>query len=209
MIAFGTLFMFGAAVTLLLLSPGPNMAFVLAQGASHGARGGVAAALGIGAADLLLTLLTASGVTAVVAAWPPAFELIRYAGVLYLLHLAYQALRRSPAQAAAACASISLATVFRRAMLNSLLNPKALLFFMVFLPQFVDLGRGPVARQLFVLGCVLTLIGTVFHTLLGWIGGAAGRYLAGRPTLGRMRPYALAALMLSLALRLVLLQRPA
>ncbi len=167
-----------------------------------------AAAWGIAAADLLLTLLTASGVTAIVAAWPPAFDLLRYAGVLYLLHLAYQALRRRPAQAAAAAERISLATVFARSMLNSLLNPKALLFFMVFLPQFVDLGRGPVAQQLIVLGCVLTLISTVFHALLGWIGGAAGRLLARRPALGRMQPYALATLMLLLALRLVLMQRP-
>jgi threonine/homoserine/homoserine lactone efflux protein len=208
MMTLGTLLMFGAAVTMLMLSPGPNMAFVMAQGASHGARGGVAAALGIAAADLILTGLTASGVTAIVAAWPPAFDLIRYAGVAYLLHLAWKALRRRPAQAGAAAERIALATVFARSMLNSLLNPKALLFFMVFLPQFVDLGRGPVAQQLIVLGCVLTLISTVFHALLGWIGGAAGRLLARRPTLGRMQPYALATLMLLLALRLVLMQRP-
>ncbi len=210
MMTLGTLLMFGAAVTMLMLSPGPNMAFVVAQGASHGARGGVAAALGIAAADLILTALTASGVTAIVAAWPPAFDLIRYAGVAYLLQLAWKALRRRPAQAGAGAAAerIALAAVFARSMLNSLLNPKALLFFMVFLPQFVDLGRGPVAPQLIVLGCVLTLIGTVFHILLGWIGSAASRYLARKPLVGRLQPYALAALMLLLALRLALLQGP-
>ncbi|MDC8756418.1 LysE family translocator [Janthinobacterium fluminis] len=209
MIAFSTLLMFSAAVTMLLLSPGPNMAFVIAQGASHGARGGVAAALGIGAADLLLTLATATGVTAVVAAWPAAFELIRYAGVLYLLYLAGQALRRRPAPQAQEGARIGLATVFLRSMLNSLLNPKALLFFMVFLPQFTDLGRGAVAPQLLLLGCVLTAISVVFHALLGAVGGAARRFFADRPAAARLQPYALAALMLALALRLVLMQRPA
>ena len=206
--------MFVVAVTMLLLSPGPSMAFVLAQGASHGLRGGCAAALGIGVADLVLTALTASGVTAVVAAWPPAFELIRYAGVLYLLYLAFKTLRRQapadgcPRAQGARAEPVALRTVFVRAMVNSLLNPKALLFFMVFLPQFVDLAHGPVLPQLIVLGCVLSLISTVFHALLGGIGGAARRFFARHPQASRWQPYLLAAVLLALALRLVLMQRP-
>lgn len=207
MISLSTLSMFSLAVTMLLLSPGPNMAFVIAQGASHGARGGVAAALGIGAADVALTLLTAGGVTAVVAAWPPAFDLLRWAGVAYLLYLAGKALRPRAAGGAAP-PQRALAAVFVRSMLNSLLNPKALLFFMVFLPQFVDFGAGAVARQLLILGAVLTLISTVFHALLGGIGSAALRRLGRYRLAARLRPYALAGLLLLLALRLVLMQRP-
>ncbi|WP_317204958.1 LysE family translocator [Janthinobacterium sp.] len=208
MISLNTLSMFSLAVTMLLLSPGPNMAFVMAQGASHGARGGVVAALGIGAADVALTLLTAGGVTAVVAAWPPAFDLLRWAGVAYLLYLARKALQPPAAGGAAPAPQRALAAVFVRSMLNSLLNPKALLFFMVFLPQFVDFGAGAVARQLLILGAVLTLISTVFHALLGGIGGAALRRLGRHALAARLRPYALAGLLLLLALRLVLMQRP-
>ena len=209
MIEFTTLLMFAAAVTMLLLSPGPNMAFVIAHGVSYGLRGGVVAALGIGSADLILTGLTATGITALVAAWPPAFDLIRYAGVLYLLRMAYQALQRPAAAGGTVAAQTSLATVFIRAMLNSLLNPKALLFFMVFLPQFVDAGKGPVAQQLVILGCVLTAISTIFHALLGGMGGSVRRLLSRQPQAARLQPYALATLLLLLALRLVFMQRPA
>lgn len=209
MVAFSTLSMFAIAVTMLLLSPGPNMAFVLAQGATQGARGGVAAALGIGAADIVLTVLTATGVTAVINAWPPAFDVIRYVGVLYLLHMAYQALRQRARADGAVAARISLGTVFRRSMLNSLLNPKALLFFMVFLPQFVDLSKGSVTQQLMILGGVLTLISIVFHALLGSLANVARRFVGRHPRAGQLQPYALASLLLLLALRLVLMQRPA
>ncbi|MGT2490244.1 LysE family translocator [Cupriavidus basilensis] len=95
MIELATLSVFAAAVMVLLLSPGPNMAFVI--GARHHLRTRrrhPAAALGIAAADLVLTVLTATGITAVIAAWPPAFDLIRYAGALYLLWMACKALRR-------------------------------------------------------------------------------------------------------------------
>ncbi|HAT29760.1 MAG TPA: lysine transporter LysE, partial [Janthinobacterium sp.] len=186
---------------------GPNMAFVIAQGVAYGARGGAVAALGIGAADLVLTALTAGGMSAVLNAWPPAFDLIRYAGVVYLLHLAWKAVRPRSA-AGVGVAQLSLRTVFLRALLNSLLNPKALLFFMVFLPQFVDAGRGAVAAQLLILGGVLSVISTVFHALLGGMGGAARRFLGRHPRAAGAQPYALATVLLLLAIRLVLMRRP-
>ena len=187
----------------LLLSPGPNMAFVMAHGAAYGPRGGAAAALGIGLADLLLTVLTATGVTAAALAWPPSFDLIRYAGVVYLLWLARKAVRRPGTSGDAVEKQASLARVFARAALNSLLNPKALLFFMVFLPQFVDPGRGAVSRQLLVLGCVLTALGTVFHALLGSVGKLAGRMLPNSSGARWLQSYGLAAVFVLLALRLV------
>ena len=167
-----TLSIFLGAVLLLLLSPGPNMAFVISHGAAYGWRGGVASGLGIGAADIGLTLLTATGVTAVVASWPPAFDLIRYAGVAYLLWLAWKALGQRGGLDLADTPRVPLATVFVRALCNSLLNPKALLFFMVFLPQFVRPEHGSIAVQLVVLGLLLTLVSGVFHTSLGIFGAA-------------------------------------
>ena len=97
MISLATLALFLLAVLALFLSPGPNMAFVLSHGVAHGPRGGFAAALGISSADLVHTLFAATGVTALVAAWPPSFDLLRYAGALYLLWLAWQALRSGSA----------------------------------------------------------------------------------------------------------------
>ncbi|MCY1200126.1 Leucine efflux protein [compost metagenome] len=209
MIALTTLSIFAAAVMLLLLSPGPNMAFVMAHGITYGPRGGVATALGIAVADLILTVLTATGITALVMAWAPAFDLIRYAGAAYLLWMAVKALRQPLALKEAVVTQASLRSVFVRAMLNSLLNPKALLFFMVFLPQFVDPGKGGVARQLLVLGLVLTVIATVFHALLGAAGGTVRRFLSRHPKAATMQSRGLAAVLVLLALRLVLTSRPA
>lgn len=203
-----SLSIFIGAVLLLLLSPGPNMAFVLSQGMAYGWRGGVASGLGIGVADICLTLLTATGVTTLVASWPPALDLIRYAGVAYLCGWP-----EGPGQQGwlEPCrhARVPLATVFVRAMGNSLLNPKALLFFMVFLPQFVSPGQGSIAWQLVVLGLVLTLVSGVFHTCLGVFGAALGRGLAARTAgVARLQSWLLAAVLLALALRLALMTQP-
>ena len=193
----------------LFLSPGPNMAFVLSHGVAHGPRGGFAAALGISAADLVHTLFAATGVTALVAAWPPSFDLLRYASALYLLWLAVQALRsggglRPGVQARPA----GFGRIVRMALLNNLVNPKALLFFMVFLPQFVDPARGSVPLQLVQLGIVLSLAALGFNTLLGACSGQVGRWLQRRPGAEKFQRGLLATVMLALAVRLLFLDRP-
>lgn len=206
MIDLPTLLLFSFAVSLLLLSPGPNMAFVLAHGIRYGWRGGVAVALGIGLADAVLTVLTAAGVTGAVAAWPPALPALRLAGAVYLLWLAWQALQPCVASTAAVAPRRTLAAVAGRATLNSLLNPKALLFFLVFLPQFVDPARGPVLPQLALLGAVLTLLAVIFHAALGVLASAAAGWAA--PGAARWRAVLLAAVLAGLAARLMLMPLP-
>ncbi|ROM55490.1 lysine transporter LysE [Pseudomonas poae] len=209
MIDVATLAVFSGAVLLLLLSPGPNMAFVISHGVSHGWRGGVASSLGICVADVLLTVLTATGLTALVASWPPSFDLIRYAGVIYLLWLAYKTLQKNAGLDVAQVCRVRLGQVFLQAMLNSLLNPKALLFFMVFLPQFVRPEAGSIAIQLLVLGGILTLIAGVFHVLLGIFGGALSRFFAGTSQSARLQKWGLATVLMLLAARLAVMSRPA
>ena len=203
-----TLLAFTIAVILLFLSPGPNMLFVLSHGIAHGSRGGLAAALGIVAADIVLTVLTASGVTALIAALPASFDLLRVAGALYLLWLAFQAVRSHGQLKLNSGANIPTLEIFRRAMLNSLLNPKALLFFMLFLPQFASAARGSVGWQLLTLGGVLTAISLVFHAGLGVFSGAIGQWFTRYPRAARVQSWFLAAVMVLLALRLLWLERP-
>lgn len=204
----GTLSLFLLAVLALFLSPGPNMAFVLSHGLAHGVRGGFAAALGISAADLVHTLCAATGVTALVAAWPPSFDVLRYAGALYLLWLAWQVLRPDRARGAAEAQAAGFARIVRMALLNNLVNPKALLFFMTFLPQFVDPARGHVTLQLLMLGVVLSAMALVFNTVLGAFSGQIGRGLQARPGATKFQRGFLAFVMVGLALRLLLLDRP-
>jgi threonine/homoserine/homoserine lactone efflux protein len=208
MIDAGTLSLFVLAVLALFASPGPNMAFVLSHGLAHGTRGGFAAAIGISAADLVHTLCAATGVTALVAAWPPSFDVLRYAGALYLLWLAWQALRPAGARKQVEAQPAGFARIVRMALLNNLVNPKALLFFMVFLPQFVNPAHGNVTLQLLVLGVVLSAMALVFNTVLGAFSGQIGRRLQARPGAAKFQRGFLAFVMAGLALRLLLLDRP-
>ncbi|MFV0672961.1 LysE family translocator [Variovorax sp. tm] len=208
MIGLATLSLFLLAVLALFLSPGPNMAFVLSHGVAHGPRGGFAAAIGISAADLVHTLFAATGVTALVAAWPPSFDVLRYAGALYLVWLAVQALRSGGLRMGAQAQPAGFGRIVQMALLNNLVNPKALLFFMVFLPQFVDPSRGSVPLQLVQLGVVLSMAALAFNTLLGACSGQIGRWLHNRPGAARFQSGLLAAVMLGLAVRLLLLDRP-
>jgi threonine/homoserine/homoserine lactone efflux protein len=209
LIGSSTLALFVGSVLVLLLSPGPNMAFSLAHGITHGARGGLAVALGIFLADLLLTALTATGLTAAVTAWPPFFDLLRYGGAAYLLWLALQGLRAPGRLPMAQASALSSARIMRRACLNSLLNPKALLFFMIFLPQFVEPARGAIAVQLALLGAVLAVVALVFHALLGVFSGRVGAWLQRHAGAGPCSAWLQAGVMLALAVRLLLLERPA
>jgi threonine/homoserine/homoserine lactone efflux protein len=208
MIDLSTLSIFLLAVLALFLSPGPNMAFVLSYGIAHGARGGFAAALGISAADLVLTVLTATGITAVVAAWPPAFDILRYIGAMYLIWLAIQAIRSPGKAVITQRENTSMLRIVRMAMLNSLLNPKALLFFMVFLPQFVHVERGNVAFQLAVLGVTLSIAALLFNTALGLFSGQIGKFLSRSTRAAGFQSRLLAGVLILLAVRLLFLDRP-
>ena len=203
-----TLLLFATAVLGLMVSPGPNMAMVISHSLSHGARGGIVSAAGILVADLVMTMLACAGVAALVATWPPAFDVLRYVGAFYLAWLAVQALRRHARVLSHNPANASLGEAFRSATLVSLLNPKALLFFLVFLPQFVDQQRGPVTLQLLVLGLTLSIIAFVFHALLGMSSGRVASAFHGRAHSFRWLDRLQAAIFLGLAIRLLFLERP-
>ena len=208
-----TFLLFLSAVLVLLASPGPNMAFVVAHGMAFGPRGGVAAAAGIGCADLVMTLLTVLGVTAAVATWPPSFDVLRYAGTAYLLYIAFKALKPTNKSIGGASApEASVLKVFAKAMGGSLVNPKPMLFFIVFLPQFVNPQRGSVAGQLLVLGLTLAVLAFVFHAILGLCAGHLGRnapsFLQRYPQLAMLQRWGLAATMTVLAAYLFFTERP-
>ena len=208
MISLATFMLFCGVVLTMLVTPGPNMAFLLSHSAAYGPRGGLAVASGIAAADIVMTLLTATGVTAIIAAWPPAFDVLRYAGAAYLLWLGIKAIRTPVHAMVASALQRSMRKVFVRAMAGSLINPKPLLFFMVFLPQFVDLQSGPVHLQLIVLGLTLTFLAFAFHAVLGVFAGEMGQLIARNPRAANVQRWLLGGVLGALALRLFFTERP-
>ncbi len=210
MIDASTLLLFLLAVLTLFLSPGPNMAFVMSHGMAYGPRGGLAAAVGIGSADVVLTALTATGVTAMVFAWAPSFDVLRIVGAAYLLWLAVKTWR-APANAVATGASPAnraFTTIAKNAMLGSLLNSKALLFFTVFLPQFVNPAKGNIALQLVTLGLVLSAASVVFNTALGSFSGRLGHLVQRHPRAAVFQKCLLGGVLAALAVRMFLTERP-
>jgi len=143
--------------TALALAPGPDVMFVIANGMRHRAKGAIAAALGIGAGSALHATAAAIGVSAIIAASPLAFDILRYLGAAYLAWLGLQALRAAFSgsgigEAPAAATAVSAWTVFRRGLITNLLNPKVVIFYLALLPQFVSVELGQVGLQIFLLG---------------------------------------------------------
>lgn len=180
------------ACVVLVLTPGPDMAFVLAQTLAGGARRGWAAALGVFSGASVHILGAAAGVAALVAAHPGLFTALRVAGALYLLWIGVQAIRAAlhgqGGLVAAGPAQGSLAAAWRQGFLTNLLNPKVGLFFLAFVPLFVDPARSPAWLQMLILGPLLPLTSVPFFAVL--IAGAsriaarlratrAGRWLDG------------------------------
>ena len=167
--------LFIAASALLALAPGPDIVAVLARGISQGRRAGFAAALGFAAGCLFHTALAALGVAALIRSSPVAFDVVRYAGAAYLLWIGIQAIRHREAFAMqAAGGGAGLATIFRQSVIGNALNPKVTLFFLSFLPQFVDEKAGAVGLQMAILGAVFMAVTIVVFGAVAlfsvWIG---------------------------------------
>lgn len=158
-----SLLLFLAAGLALNFTPGPDMLYVAARGASEGRAAGIVSALGIGAGTLVHITLVALGLAALLAAVPVAYLVVRIGGAIYLIYLGVRALRSQTALALQHIEPAPLPTVFRQGVITNVLNPKVALFFLAFLPQFVDPSRGNPALQVVALGLLFDTTGTLVN----------------------------------------------
>ena len=197
---------FVAMVFLISVVPGPDVVFVVASGLRDGRRGGVAAALGVTGGMAVHTLAAALGLSALVRSSATAFEAVRLAGAGYLVWLGVHALRsqgRTSAPTAGDSARRSSSQIARQAALTNLLNPKVIVFFLAFLPQFVDRGRGEVAAQILLLGVVFTLVGLTTDLAYGVLAGTVRRAFVSSARLSRRLERLVGVIYLGLAARLM------
>jgi len=167
-----TLATFVAACLALNLTPGADMMFSVASGASGGPRAAVAASFGINMGVVAHIVLAAGGVAALIAASPLAYDAIRYIGAAYLIWLAIQ-MWRAPAVSATETAKTPLTRVAMRGFVTNILNPKTALFIFAFLPQFADPDRGAIWAQIAVLGAIFIATGFTVNAVVGALAGAA------------------------------------
>ncbi|HYJ70162.1 MAG TPA: LysE family translocator [Nocardioidaceae bacterium] len=167
------------AALVIQLTPGPGMLFIIAQGMTGGSRAGRAAACGAAAGMLVHTSAVALGLAAVLRTAPTALDLLRLGGAVYLVWLALRSLRSSDlAPDAPGDPTLDrFGAVFLRGLINNLANPKVVLFYVAFLPQFVDPSLGRLPLQLFVLGLTMLALGLVIDFAIGGGAGHVGLFL--------------------------------
>lgn len=179
MIDLGLLPLYLTTVIALLLIPGPDMLLIASSSLSYGKKVGVYASFGNATSGLILTLLAAMGVSAVIAMNPMALEVLRILGAAYLLKMGWDCIRSSAAEAPEIAQQNNLAKLlYKRAVISNLLNPKALIFFVLFLPQFVSSQlTASSGEQMLALGLLLNAMGLAFNLLLVALVGTIGKPL--------------------------------
>lgn len=189
------------AALALNLTPGADMLFCLAQGTRAGMRAALAASAGVSTGAMVHVTLTGLGLGYLVAQHPILFDVIRYAGVAYLLWLAQKTLRTP--LGARDMPDTRHARTFRDGLIVNLTNPKAALFILAFVPQFVDPGRA-VLPQFLILGSVIAAGGFVISGAVGAFSGRIARLTTQTPKVGLALRVLSASILTALALRLVL-----
>jgi threonine/homoserine/homoserine lactone efflux protein len=176
--SLATLAVFAAATSVLLLLPGPSVLFIVARTLEHGRRGGLVSMLGVETGAMLHVLAATAGLSALVTASPSALLAVKFAGAAYLLVLGVRALRGGAGGGAeSAPASGASRRLFRQGLLVDALNPKTAMFFLAFLPQFIDPAAGSVALQTLVLGLCFIALATLSDGAYALLAGFAATRL--------------------------------
>jgi threonine/homoserine/homoserine lactone efflux protein len=204
-----TLLLFVLAGAALVAIPGPNHVYIVTRSLSQGRAAGLASAFGVEAGTLVHIGAAAAGLSAIVASSALAFDVLRYLGAAYLVYLGVRTLLRRDALAFdGSAAAVPLRRVFADGAMVNVLNPKVALFFLAFLPQFVDPGRGPVAVQVVGLGVILAVIGLASDIGYALAAGVLGSWLRARPGFLRWQRLVTGGIYLSLGAVAALTGRP-
>lgn len=210
MISFETLLTFLAASALVTVAPGPDNLMVLSVGVSRGRSAGMGFGLGCAIGCFTHTLWATLGIGAVVLASESAFTFLKMLGAAYLVHIGVMAWRHAGAMALARLdptRSESIGAQVRRGFVANAINPKVALFFIAFLPQFVDPTRGLVWPQMLLLGGLFAAQTVVIFGGLGWFAGSIGARLQRQPRLAVWLDRCAGTIFIGLALHLATIRR--
>lgn len=197
------LLLFVTASLALILVPGPDMIYVLTRGLSQGRSAGLVSAAGVSSGALVHTAFAAVGLSAILAQSALAFSVVKYLGAAYLIYLGIRTILDRQALAVPDRAGRArLRVVFRQGVLSNVLNPKVALFFLAFLPQFVDPAGGASALQMLALGAAFALMGLAVLCIMALFSGALGDFLKSRPSFANALRWLSGGVLVALGLRL-------
>ncbi|SAL30342.1 LysE family translocator [Caballeronia humi] len=180
--------LFLVAVFLLNVTPGPDTAYIVGRSVAQGRGAGIVSALGISAGCIVHTLACAFGLTALLAASAAAFTVVKFAGAIYLIYLGVRLIFAKPdadAPAATEQKPKSLRQLFTQGFITNVLNPKVVLFFVSFFPQFVAADSPHKVLAFLALGLVFILMSTVWNGFVAWIAGSVTQRFSGKPGVKR------------------------
>ncbi|UVK98822.1 LysE family translocator [Pseudomonas sp. B21-048] len=199
------------ALAVVYLLPGPDMILLLQTGARQGKGAALATALGLGVARGCHVALAALGLAALFKTAPWTFDVVRLIGAAYLLWIGIQCLRTTMLPSLngtdATTEKPHWREAIQRGLLTNLLNPKALLFCSVLLPQFIEPHAGPVLAQFATLGVMLVGVGLLFDSAYALVGAALGRWLQRSPSAQRVQQWLFGSLLIGFAVRLTFVQQ--
>ena len=195
----------------LVLTPGPNMIYLVSRSIIQGRRAGLVSLLGVGVGFLVYLAAATAGLTTVFVAVPAAYAVLKLAGAGYLLYLAWQAVRPGGVNAFAPreLPPVGGRQLFTMGLVTNLLNPKIAVLYVSLLPQFIDPDRGSVALQSLALGAIQIGVALSVNALIVVFAGSLATFLAVRPTWLRIQRYLMGGVLGALAVRLALERRPA
>jgi threonine/homoserine/homoserine lactone efflux protein len=206
MISAHLLIVFIAALVVVYAVPGPDMALVMQTSIGRGVRSGFSAAGGLAVARATHVTLSACGVAALLRSAPWLYDVVRYGGAVYLAWIAVQIFRSPvfalPSAGAAAVEQRPLRAAFIKGLLTNLLNPKALLFCSVLLPQFVRPQEGAVVMQVVELGVVLLIVGACFDAVYAIGAARIANWMRTHPLAQTLQRWTFSAALIGFALRL-------
>ena len=185
-----TLTLFLLTAWLLLITPGPAIFYIVARSIDQGRIAGIVSALGVAFGTLFHIGAAALGLSALLASSALAFTIVKYLGAAYLIYLGVRKLldRDEPVRPPV-LERVALKRIFVQGAVVNVLNPKTALFFLAFLPQFVDVARGSVALQIIVLGAMFVALGIISDGLWALLAGGAGNWLRSKLRFVRAQRY--------------------
>lgn len=201
------LIIFVLAGLTLNITPGPDMMFVITRSVTESARSGVISSLGIAAGSVFHTLAVAFGLSALLAAVPAAYEVIKYTGAAYLVYLGLKMLLgKQSLKLSDDKKPVKMHSVFLQAIITNIFNPKVALFFLAFLPQFVN-PEGSITLQLILLGLLFNFNGTIVNILVALSAGRLGKFIKLKLNNSSVFKWITASVFIGLGIRLALLEK--
>jgi threonine/homoserine/homoserine lactone efflux protein len=193
---------FLVAAFMLNVAPGPDMLYVIGRSVGQGRKAGIVSSLGVFVGCWVHILAAAFGIAALLRSSPLAFNLVRYAGAGYLLYLGIKMLAQKSNLSAQELRVESLSSIFRQGAVTNVLNPKVAIFFLAFLPQFIDARRGSVVLQILLLGLIFNVGGTLVNLGVAYAGGTLGELLRRNERIARLQRWFTGTIFIGLGLRL-------